>query len=120
MPYNNRKKATQINADPSHPNSEDNLKLCRELMPGGIKSGSEYHSNSLRGGAGDKCRVNLKTGRWSYIPKGEREKGFIQTDKKYWKFGNDILQLISESFCISKTDIEAYLIGFMNRRKTIQ
>lgn len=100
----------------SQPNKDQILRLCRELLPGGRKVGHEYHSYSLRGGSGDKCRINTKTGRWSYIPKGHRDRGFISTDQKNWRFGNNIVQLISASICISESDAEDYLNRFLNRR----
>ncbi len=46
--------------------------LCRRWLPGGRRVGAEWTCGSLRGEAGDSCKVNLRTGRWADFASGEK------------------------------------------------
>ena len=46
--------------------------LCRRWLPGGRRVGHEWVCGSLRGEAGESCRVNLRTGRWADFATGEK------------------------------------------------
>ena len=46
--------------------------LLQRWLPGGRVVGREWTCGSLRGEAGDSCRVNLGTGRWADFATGER------------------------------------------------
>lgn len=45
--------------------------LLPELLPGGRMQGREYSCGDLTGGAGDSCKVNTSTGKWSDFATGE-------------------------------------------------
>jgi len=64
-------------------------------LPGGRIQGSEYCCADLRGGRGDSCRVNIKTGVWCEFAGGPDEKG------------GDLISLYARIH--GKTQGEAYL-----------
>jgi hypothetical protein len=45
--------------------------LCRRWLPGGRRIGAEWVCGSLRGEAGQSCKVNLRTGRWADFAAGQ-------------------------------------------------
>jgi len=53
----------------------DAERLVSEWLPGGKRKGHEWYCGSLRGEAGDSCRVNLNTGSWADFGGAEEEKG---------------------------------------------
>lgn len=55
--------------------------IVSNLLPGGRLEGSEWCCADLKGGRGDSCRVNIKTGRWAEFAGDER--------------GNDLISLYS-------------------------
>ena len=93
------------------------LRLCRELVPGGRKVGSEYHSASLQGGHGDRCRVHLKSGAWSYMPRTLSDRNFISSDYRLRRTGKSIQELVQASIGLSYVHSAAYLKGFIDRSK---
>ena len=46
--------------------------LCSRWLPGGRRIGQEWTCGSLRGEAGDSCKVNLRSGKWSDFASGEK------------------------------------------------
>ncbi len=46
--------------------------LVARWLPGGRQVGHEWVCANLRGEAGESCRVNIRTGRWSDFATGER------------------------------------------------
>jgi hypothetical protein len=79
--------------------------LCRRWLPGGRPIGGEWTCGSLRGEAGNSCKVNLRTGRWADFATGER--------------GGDVVALAAAVHRMTQADAArelARMLGLEGRR----
>lgn len=80
------------------------LARSRELipawLPGGKFNGREYYCGSTRGGPGDSCRVNVKSGKWA---------DFASDDK-----GGDLISLYASIHGITQGDAAKQLADQLN------